>query len=113
MVDYQRLAQDLVLAYNTQDEPALQRLNGHYRRAFTFDDLAAEIWRRMYTFPPAVVTGAEELPSAGRGAGAGRAGCRVRRLRAALADAAELRSATAAGLRRRRNRTTPLLPVVS
>ena len=31
-------------------EAALQRLNEHYRRAFTFDDLAAEIWRRVYAF---------------------------------------------------------------
>ena len=49
MDDYERLAQDLVLAYDTQDVAALQRLNGHYRRTFTFDDLAAEIWRRVFT----------------------------------------------------------------
>ena len=50
MDDYERLAQDLVLAYDTEDVAALQRLNGHYRRTFTFDDLAAEIWRRVYAF---------------------------------------------------------------
>ena len=50
MDDYRRLAHDLVLAYDTQDVAALQRLNGHYRRTFTFDDLAAEIWRRVYAF---------------------------------------------------------------
>ena len=27
-----------------------QRLNAHYSRAFTFDDLCAEIWRRVYAF---------------------------------------------------------------
>ena len=50
MADYERLAHDLVRAYDTQDQAALQRLNAHYRRAFTFDDLAAEIWRRVYAF---------------------------------------------------------------
>ena len=50
MADYERLASDLVLAHDTQDQAALQRLNAHYRRSFTFDDLAAEIWRRVYAF---------------------------------------------------------------
>ncbi len=50
MADYERLARDLVLAHDTQDQAALQRLNAHYRRSFTFDDLAAEIWRRVYAF---------------------------------------------------------------
>ena len=45
---YERLAQDLVLAYDSQDRAALQRLNDHYHRSFTFDDLWAEIWRRVY-----------------------------------------------------------------
>src|SRR5262249_40425051 len=45
---YQRLASDLVLAYDSRDESALQRLNQHYRRNFTFDDLWAEVWRRVY-----------------------------------------------------------------
>ena len=44
------LAHDLVLAFNSQDEAALQRVNAHYERAFTFDDLWAEIWRRVYAF---------------------------------------------------------------
>ena len=48
--DYERLAHDLVLAHDSHDQAALQRLNAHYRRAFTFDDLAAEIWRRVYAF---------------------------------------------------------------
>ena len=48
--EFGRLATDLVLAFNTKDEAALARLNEHYRRAFTFDDLWAEIWRRVYSF---------------------------------------------------------------
>ena len=44
------LAQDFVLAFDAHDEAALQRLNAHYERAFTFDDLWAEIWRRVYAF---------------------------------------------------------------
>jgi hypothetical protein len=48
--EYDRLAQDYVLAYDTQDAAALQRLNDHYQRAFTVDDLFAEIWRRVYAF---------------------------------------------------------------
>jgi hypothetical protein len=48
--DYERLANDLVAAFDARDEAALQRLNAHYQRAFTFDDLWAEIWRRVYAF---------------------------------------------------------------
>jgi hypothetical protein len=48
--DYERLARDLVLAYDAQDPAALERLNAHYRRSFTFGDLSAEIWRRVYAF---------------------------------------------------------------
>jgi hypothetical protein len=47
---YDRLAQDYVLAYDAQDAAALQRLNEHYGRTFTFDDVFAEIWRRVYAF---------------------------------------------------------------
>jgi hypothetical protein len=47
---YERLAGDLVLAFDARDDAALERLNAHYQRAFTFDDLWAEIWRRVYTF---------------------------------------------------------------
>ena len=50
MADYARLSQDFVLAFDTRDRAALDRLNVHYNRAFTFDDLAAEIWRRVYAF---------------------------------------------------------------
>lgn len=47
---YERLAADLVLAFDARDDAALQRLNAHYQRAFAFDDLWAEIWRRVYAF---------------------------------------------------------------
>jgi hypothetical protein len=47
---YERLAEDLVLAFNSQDAAALQRLNEHYKRSFTFDDLWSDIWRRVYAF---------------------------------------------------------------
>ncbi len=48
--EYERVANDLVLAHDSRDEEALQRLNQHYRRSFTFDDVSAEIWRRVYAF---------------------------------------------------------------
>jgi hypothetical protein len=47
---YERLAADYVLAYDSKDATALQRLNEHYTRSFTFDDLFSEIWRRVYAF---------------------------------------------------------------
>jgi hypothetical protein len=46
---YEALAQDYVLAFG-KDEAALARLNRHYERDFSFDDLWAEIWRRDYAF---------------------------------------------------------------
>jgi hypothetical protein len=47
---YERLANDFVLAFDSRDEAALQRVNQQYQRSFTFDDLWAEIWRRVYAF---------------------------------------------------------------
>src|SRR5687768_11883539 len=47
---YEALAQDYVHAFNDRDAAALDRLNRHYRRTFAFDDLWAEVWRRMYSF---------------------------------------------------------------
>jgi hypothetical protein len=47
---YEQLAQDLVHAFDARDEAALARVNAYYRRSFTFDDLWAEIWRRVYSF---------------------------------------------------------------
>ena len=48
--DYEALAQDCALAFNSRDQSALDRLNRYYERSFTFDDLWAEIWRRVYSF---------------------------------------------------------------
>jgi hypothetical protein len=48
--EYDRAASDMVLAFNAKDDTALQRLNAFYQRAFTFDDLWAEVWRRLYSF---------------------------------------------------------------
>jgi hypothetical protein len=48
--EYERLARDLVLAFDLHDDAALERLNAHYQRSFTFDDWWAEIWRRVYAF---------------------------------------------------------------
>ena len=48
--EYEQLANDMVAAFDSHDEAALQRLNAHYQRTFTFDDLWAEIWRRVYSF---------------------------------------------------------------
>ena len=48
--EYERMANDLVLAFNSHDQAALERLNKLYRRSFTFDDLWAEVWRRVYAF---------------------------------------------------------------
>src|SRR5262245_49181955 len=37
--DYEALVQDYLVAFNTRDEAALDRLNRYYQRSFTFDDL--------------------------------------------------------------------------
>jgi hypothetical protein len=50
IAEYERAATDFVLAYDARDAAALARLNAHYGRAYTFDDVAAEIWRRVYAF---------------------------------------------------------------
>jgi ankyrin repeat protein len=42
-------AQDFVSA-SERDPAALQRLNEYYGRSFTFEDVRAEIWRRVYAF---------------------------------------------------------------
>jgi hypothetical protein len=47
---YQQAAADMVRANDDHDEAALARLNRHYDRGFTFEDLWAEIWRRVYAF---------------------------------------------------------------
>ena len=40
----------MVQAFDSHDEAALERVNEFYGRSFTFDDLWAEIWRRVYAF---------------------------------------------------------------
>lgn len=50
MDEYERLARDFVAALDEHDEAALSRLNSHYHRSFTFDDLRSEIWRRVYAY---------------------------------------------------------------
>src|ERR1700730_13437502 len=47
--EYQQAGQVVANAYEG-DASALQRLNQHYRRSFTLEDLKAEIWRRVYAF---------------------------------------------------------------
>ena len=46
---YEQAARDFVDAYGG-DDAALERLNRHYGRSFTFDDVQAEIWRRDYAY---------------------------------------------------------------
>lgn len=46
---YEQAARDFVEAYK-DDAAALERLNLHYGRAFSFADLRAEIWRRDYAY---------------------------------------------------------------
>lgn len=59
--EYERLANDLVLAFDSHDEAALQRANEQYQRSFTFDDLWAEIWRRVYAFRQRAFNGSENF----------------------------------------------------
>ena len=49
-LDYEQAAADWIAAFNTKDDAALGRLNQHYDRTFTFEDLWAEVWRRVYAF---------------------------------------------------------------
>jgi hypothetical protein len=58
--EHQRLAEDMVLAFDARDETALQRCNEHYQRSFTFEDLWAEIWRRVYAFRQRAFEGPEQ-----------------------------------------------------
>jgi hypothetical protein len=46
---YEQAAHDFVATYQG-DAAALERLNRHYGRSFTLDDLKAEIWRRDYAY---------------------------------------------------------------
>ena len=65
--EYQQRAEDLVQAFDAKDEAALQRVNRFYGRSFSFDDLWAEVWRRVYAFRQRAFNGAPqqlELPEA-------------------------------------------------
>ncbi|MBI3684458.1 MAG: hypothetical protein HY235_29130 [Acidobacteria bacterium] len=45
---YECLANDMVTAYATGDSAAMQRINEHYGRSSTVDDLRAIVWRLVY-----------------------------------------------------------------
>ena len=45
---YEILADDIVAAYATANEAAMQRINEHYGRTSTVDDLRATVWRLVY-----------------------------------------------------------------
>jgi hypothetical protein len=45
---YERLAEDMAAVYATADQAALQRINEHYGRSSTVDDLRATVWRLVY-----------------------------------------------------------------
>jgi hypothetical protein len=65
--EYERLAADVVDAFDSRDQAALDRLNAQYGRTFTFDDLWAEIWRRVYSFRQRAFKGQQQslhLPEA-------------------------------------------------
>lgn len=47
---FERLVADLMNAFNSRDQASLDRLNAQYQRAFTFQDLGAEVWRRVYSY---------------------------------------------------------------
>ena len=51
---------DLVTAFDTKDAEALQRLNVHYGRAYTHEDLWAEVWRRVYAFRQRAFSGSPQ-----------------------------------------------------
>lgn len=65
--EYERLAQDFVAAFQSRDEAALARLNAAYGRAFTFEDLWAEVWRRVYAFRQRTFTGGTRVSRGARG----------------------------------------------
>lgn len=46
--EYERLANDMVIAYASADAPAMERINRHYGRASTVEDLRATVWRLVY-----------------------------------------------------------------
>ena len=75
--EYQQAAQDFVRAYDG-DASALQRLNRHYLRSFTREDLEAEIWRRVYAFRQRAFKGSENHLDLAEARTYPRPGCRFR-----------------------------------
>ena len=47
--DYEQLARDLVRVYESGDPAALERINTHYRRSATSEDVRAGVWKRLRT----------------------------------------------------------------
>ncbi|HXJ60429.1 MAG TPA: hypothetical protein VNU68_27605 [Verrucomicrobiae bacterium] len=45
---HEGLAIDFVVAYDSGDAGAIQRLNEHYQRSYTWDDVRAEVWHSVY-----------------------------------------------------------------
>jgi hypothetical protein len=45
---YEGLAKDFVVAWESGEPAALEKLNQYYRRSFTRDDVRAEVWRQVY-----------------------------------------------------------------
>lgn len=56
---YDRVVADLLLSFNDQDAAALQRLNALRGTSFTYDDLTALIWGRVYAYRQRRFKGAE------------------------------------------------------
>ena len=56
---YDRVVGDLLLAFNDKDAVALQRLNALRATSFTYDDLTALIWGRVYAYRQRRGRGAE------------------------------------------------------
>jgi ankyrin repeat protein len=45
---FEKLANDLIVAFDTGNAASLDRLNQHYGHSLTWEDLRAEMWRRVY-----------------------------------------------------------------
>jgi hypothetical protein len=48
IAEYERLSNDMVEAYVTGDPAALQRINQHYNRTSTVEDIRTIVWRQVY-----------------------------------------------------------------
>ncbi len=63
---YERLAEDLLKAYNSNDLEALQRLNDAYLSSFTLDHLRANVQNRLSTLTGTVSEAADLTPADAR-----------------------------------------------